>query len=246
MKKILQYILVSALLISGVQAKVLDATYSVSYGMFGQLGISDAHLETKDDTYSIEVSARTTGIVKKLSRNRQEKYISKGHIIDGMLVSDTLHVIRSYGDKYSEKIYRIDHQKKKVTKTSIGKKEGKVYKNETKELGFYTQDDLLTLYFNLPQRMELSKAGNYELAAVGAEKQKGKVKVMIPDAEKRSGYERTLGKGDFWYLTAIVYQKIFESNRGELMIAIGKDGVTQKAVLKDLVLYGDLVAERIK
>jgi len=232
--------------VSGLQAKVLDATYSISYGMFGQLGISDAHFETKDDTYVIEVGARTTGIVKKLSRNRKERYVSKGHIVDGMLVSDILHVIRSHSDKYSEKTYIIDHQHQKVTKVSISKKRGKIYKNETKELDFYSQDDLLTLYFNLPGRMDLSKAGTYELTAVGAEKQNGKVKIVIPNADKRVDYEKVLGNGDIWYLTAIIYQKIFESKKGELMIAIGKDGIAKKAVLKDLILYGDLVAERVK
>ncbi|BAF72869.1 DUF3108 domain-containing protein [Sulfurovum sp. NBC37-1] len=246
MKKTIRYVLFMIFAASGVQAKVLDATYSVSYGMFGQLGISKAHLETKGDTYVIEAGARTTGIVKKLSRNRQEKYISKGHIVDGMLISDSLQVIRSYGDKYAEKIYTVDHQNRKVTKTSIAKKKGKVYRNETKELDFYSQDDLLTLYFNLSKKMDLAKAGTYELSAVGAEKQNGKVKIVIPDDNRQVDYEKTLGKGDFWYLTAIVYQKIFESNKGELMIAIGKDGIAQKAVLKDLILYGDLVAKRIK
>jgi len=246
MKKTIRYVLFMILAASGVQAKVLDATYSVSYGMFGQLGISEAHLETKGDTYLIEVSARTTGIVKKLSRNRQEKYISKGHIVDGLLVSDTLRVIRSYGDKYAEKVYTIDHQSRKVTKTSIVKKKGKAYRNETKALDFYSRDDLLTLYFNLSKRMDLSKAGTYALSAVGAEKQNGKVKIVIPETNRLAEYQKTLGKGDFWYLTAIVYQKIFESSKGELMIAIGKDGIAQKAVLKDLILYGDLVAERIK
>jgi len=228
------------------EAKTLDATYKVSYGVFGQLGISKAHLETHKDTYTIEVSAKTSGIVKKLSRNRQERYISKGHIVNGLLVSDTLHIVRSYGRKYSEKTYIIDHKHKKVIKISIAKNKGKIYKNKTQELNFYSQDDLLTLYFNLSARMDPSKAGMYELTAVGAEKQDGKVKIVIPDKGRRGQYQKILGNGDFWYLTAIIYQKIFESNKGELMIAIGKDGIAQKAVLKDLIFYGDLVAERIK
>ncbi|AKF24382.1 hypothetical protein YH65_02460 [Sulfurovum lithotrophicum] len=246
MNKTVQYILVMIFLVSVGHAKVLDAAYSVSYGIFGQLGVSTAHLETSKNSYVIEISARTTGIVKKLSRNRQEKYISKGHIVNGILISDSLRMIRSYGDKYSEKIYRTDHRKKKVTKTYIARKKGKIYKNETKELAFYSQDDLLTLYFNLPKKIDLSKAGTYEIGAVGAEKQDGKVTIIVPDMDRRSIYEKILGKGNFRYLTAIVYQKIFESNKGELMIAVGKDNIAQKAVLKDLVLYGDLVVERIK
>lgn len=246
MNKTVQYIFFVIFLVSVGQAKVLDATYSVSYGIFGQFGISEAHLKTSGSSYVIEVSARTTGIVKKLSRNRQEKYISKGHIVNGILISDSLRMIRSYGDKYSEKVYRTDHRRKKVTKTYMAKKKGKKYKSETGELSFYSQDDLLTLYFNLPKRIDLSKAGSYELRAIGAEKQDGQVKIVIPDGKRYTDYVKTLGKGDFWYLTAIVHQKIFTSTQGELMIAMDRNGIAQKAVLKDLVLFGDLVAERIK
>ncbi len=44
----------------------------------------------------------------------------------------------------------------------------------------------------------------------------------------------------------IVYQKIFSSDKGELLLKIGKnDGITQKAVLKDLLLFGDVRAYKI-
>ncbi len=246
MKKNILIVLFMLLLFPELEARKLDATYSVSYGMFGELGVSDAHLETKGDTYIIEVSARTTGIVKRLSRNRQERYVSRGHIVDGMFVSDSFDVVRSYGNKVSTKRYTVDHQKKKVTKSSVRKKAGKVYQNESIVLDFYSKDDLLTLYFNLPRRVDLNKAKTYELTAVGAEKQSGKVKIIVPEKKEQKRYEESLGKGDLQYLTAIVYQKIFESNRGELMLAIGKDGIAEKAVLKDLILYGDLVAKRVK
>jgi hypothetical protein len=246
MKKNILIFLLVLLLFTGLEARKLDAAYSVSYGMFGELGISEAHLETKGDTYVIEVNARTTGIVKHLSKNRQESYVSRGHIVNGMLVSDTLEVVRSYGDKKSTKTYRIDHKNRKVTRTYIKKKAGKIFRNESRVLDFYSRDDLLTLYFNLSDRIDLDKPRSYELTAVGAEKQNGKVKIIVPDKKDRKHYEKSLGEGDFQYLTAIVYQKIFESNKGELMIAIGKDGIAEKAVLKDLILYGDLVAKRVK
>ncbi|HHO65819.1 MAG TPA: DUF3108 domain-containing protein, partial [Epsilonproteobacteria bacterium] len=76
MNKVMQSVFFMTLMISIIQAKVLDATYSVSYGIFGELGISEAHLETDGNTYTIEVSARTTGIVKRLSQDRQEHYTS--------------------------------------------------------------------------------------------------------------------------------------------------------------------------
>lgn len=227
-------------------AKELNATYSVSYGMLGELGISEAHLETDGNRYKIEVSAKTTGIVKRLSQNRQEYYISRGHVVEGMLVSDSLEVRRSHGNKASIKRYVIDHKKKKVTKSYIKKRAGKVYQNDSKVLDFYSKDDLLTLYFNLPKVIDLKKEGSYALSAVGAEKQQGKVSIVVPDTKHRAAYEKTLVRGEFDYLTAIVYQKLFQSNRGELMIAIGKDGIAEKAVLKDLILYGDLSAKRVR
>ena len=230
-----------------VQAKVLDVTYEVSFGVLGQLGISEAHLETQGDKYTIDIKVKATGLAKTLSSNRKERHISKGHIVNGMYISDSYTVVKSYGKKYIEKRYTIDHKKKKVKKEYFSKKNGKRHKKRHEILDFYSKNDLLTLYFNLPKIIKnRSKAGTYKLSAVGAERQKGIVKVTIPQKRELKRYKKVLGEGDYWYITAIIYQKIFASNKGELMLAVGKDGIAQKAVLKDLIMFGDLVAERIK
>jgi hypothetical protein len=235
------------LFISQIQAKVFDVSYKVSFGMFGQLGIADARLETKDDRYTMDIKMKATGLAKTLSKNRKERHISKGHIVKGLYISDSYQVVKSYGGKHIEKRYTIDHKNKKVKKEYLRTKNGKIEKNEHTILDFYSRNDLLTLYFNLPKMIkERSKAGTYRFSAVGAERQKGTVKVIIPKESELKRYKKILGEGDYWYLTAIMYQKIFASNKGELMLAVGKDGVAEKAVLKDLILFGDLVAERIK
>ena len=247
MKKSLFILGLVLVFMSQIQAKMLDVTYKVSFGMFGEMGISDAHLETKGDTYIIEIKMKATGMAKALSKNRKERHISKGHIVNGMFVSDTYKVIKTYGKKYIEKIYRIDHKKKRVTKDNTKKNQDKVTEEKRTILDFYSKNDLLTLYFNLPKMItDRSKATTYEFSAVGAERQEGKVEVRIPKESELKGYQKTLGEGDYWYMTAIIYQKIFASNKGELMLAVGKDGITQKAVLKDLMMFGDLVAERIR
>jgi len=247
MKKSLFILGLVLVFMSQIQAKMLDVTYKVSFGMFGEMGISDAHLETKGDTYTIEIKMKATGMAKALSKNRKERHISKGHIVNGILVSDTYKVIKTYGTKYIEKIYRIDHKKKRVAKDKIKKNQDKVTEEKHTVLDFYSENDLLTLYFNLPKMItDRSKATTYEFSAVGAERQGGKVEVRIPKELELKGYQKTLGRGDYWYMTAIIYQKIFASNKGELMLAVGKDGITQKAVLKDLMMFGDLVAERVK
>lgn len=231
---------------SQMQAEVLDVSYKVSFGVLGQMGIADAHLETKEDSYTINIGIKTTGMAKMLSKNRKEKHISKGHIRNGMFVPDSYRVIKTYGKKHIEKIYRIDHKKKRVTKDNTKQNKGKRREKKQTVLDFYSKNDLLTLYFNLPKMIkDKTRAGTYELNAVGAERQGGIVEVILPKASERKRYEKTLGRGEYWYMTAIIYQKIFASNKGELMLAVDKNGITQKAVLKDLVLFGDLVAERI-
>ena len=247
MKKSMFILALILLFISQIQAKVLDVSYEVSFGMLGKLGISEAHLETTGDKYTIDIKMKATGMAKILSKNRKERHISKGHIVNGMYISNSYYVVKSYGDKYIVKSYTIDHKTKKVKKEYFSKKNGKMTKGKEIMLDFYSENDLLTLYFNLPSMIkERSKIGTYEFSAVGAERQKGKVEVHIPKESELKGYQKTLGEGDYWYMTAIIYQKIFASNKGELMLAVGKDGVAQKAVLKDLILFGDLVAKRIK
>ena len=247
MKKSLFILALIFMFISQGHAKVLDVSYEVSFGVFGKLGISDAHLETTGDKYIIDIKMRATGLAKILSKNRKERHVSKGHIVNGMYISDSYKVVKSYGEKHIEKYYIIDHKNKKVKKAYFRTKNGKIEKDEHAVLDFYSENDLLTLYFNLPKMIqERSKAGTYKFSAVGAERQEGTVKVIIPKESEINGYKKTLGEGEYWYLTAIIYQKIFASNKGELMLAVGKDGVAQKAVLKDLILFGDLVAERIE
>jgi len=90
------------------------------------------------------------------------------------------------------------------------------------------------------------KASKYEFEAVGAERQKGKVTVIIPNKDKIESYKEVLGDDSTWYATAIIHQKIFSSKEGRLMLGIAKDGITNKAVLKDVIFFGDIRAERIK
>ncbi|WP_296823781.1 hypothetical protein [Sulfurovum sp.] len=247
MKKSFMVLWVCMIFSTLIHAKVLDVRYKVSFGIFGQMGIANAHMETKGNTYTIDIGMKATGMAKALSQNRKERHISKGHIVKGMFVSDTYRVVKTYGNKHIEKIYHIDHKKKRVKKDYVKKKKGKITGEEHTVLDFYSKNDLLTLYFNLPKMIkDKSKSGIYKLRAVGAERQKGLVKIKIPASKEIEVYKRTLGKGDYWYMTAIIYQKIFSSNKGELMLAVGKDGITQKAVLKDLIMFGDLVSERIK
>ncbi len=230
-----------------LDAKTIEAQYKVSFGIMGQLGIADAKITTDKNRYTIEIGAKATGLAKVLSSGREEKHISKGYIKNGRFISESYHVIKSFGNRYIEKIYTIDHKKRKVTKRYIKKKNGKITEDQKSTLDFYAENDLLSLYFNLENLIkDKTLAKKYQFKTVGAEKQKGKITVIVPTKKELPRYKKMLLDGDYWYISAIVHQKIFTSKHGELLIALDDEGMAQKAVLKDLILFGDLRGERIK
>ena len=246
MKKILIFIGI-LLNLTILQAETIKADYKVEFGIFGEIGIANAVLTKDEKSYVIDVELKATGMAKTLSGGRTEHHISKGHIENGVMVSDLYQVIKSHGSKTTNKIYRIDHETKKVTKTYKRWKDGKVDSDREETLDFYSKDDLLTLYFNLNHKIDdKTKSSSYTFKAVGAENQKGKAEIVIPKKEDYSEYKENLGDNDnSWYARAIIHQDIFSSDKGELLLRIGNDGVTEKAVLKDLILFGDIRAERI-
>jgi hypothetical protein len=234
-------------LISALQAKTIHAEYDVSYGIFGTIGTAKAKLEKSRKKYTIDIHLAATGMAKKLSGNRTERHVSKGHIAHGVLISDEYKVIRSYRNTRVVKTYSIDHKRKRVLKYYKKYKDGKLVSEEKTRLAFYSKDDLLTLYFNLDRVLpDKHHPGIYHFKAVGAEKQKGKVTVVIPSKKDLPGFKHDLEDGAAWYATVIIHQKIFMSKEGRLQLAVGKDGITQTALLKDLILFGDIKAVRKK
>ena len=245
MKKI--WIFITIMMLSTLNAETIKADYKVEFGIIGEIGVANAVLTRDENAYEIDVQLKATGLAKTLSGGRTEHHVSKGHIENGLMVSDMYQVIKSHGSKTSNKIYRFDHQKKIVTKSYKSWKNGKVKKESTETLKFYSKDDLLTLYFNLNKKIDRTKEDkHYTFLAIGAEKQEGKAEIYIPKKSDYGEYKEMLGESDnSWYAQAIIHQKIFSSDKGELMLRIGDDGITQKAVLKDLILFGDVRATKM-
>jgi len=248
MKQILILLSVFALFTTTTQAETITANYKVEFGIFGEIGIANATL-TKDETsYEIDVELEATGLAKRLSGNRKEHHISKGHIENGVMVSDLYQVIKSHGKQTTNKIYYIDHVNKSVIKSYKHWDNGKVDSDSNESMDYYSKNDLLTLYFNLDNMVEdKQKSKSYTFTAVGAEKQNGSVDVVIPKSDEIGEFKDAVGDKDKdgWYARAIINQDIFSSDKGELLLRIGEDGITQKAVLKDLILFGDIRAVRL-
>jgi len=228
-------------------AQTIKANYDVSYGIFGQIGTAKALLNKDKKKYSIDIHLEATGLAKVLSGDRKERHISKGHIEHGLMVSDLYQVIKSHGDTVINKEYWTDHKRKKVIKKHQKFKQGKLVSNKRTILEFYAKDDLLTLYFNLDSAIkEKRKPRTYLFKAVGAEKQKGKVTVIIPKKNDLPQYLESLGDDSAWYATAIIHQQIFSSQEGRLLLGVAADGITDQAVLKDVIFFGDIKGVRVK
>ena len=51
-----------------------------------------------------------------------------------------------------------------------------------------------------------------------------------------------VGKGELgdWFTTVIMHRQLYQSTQGELDVRIGEEGLVEKAVLKDLIFFGDV------
>ena len=248
MKQLFLLLSTAVLFITTAHAETIEANYKVEFGIFGEIGIANATLTRDESSYQIDVELEATGLSKKLSGNRKEHHISKGHIENGVMVSDMYQVIKSHGSKTVTKIYTIDHTAKTVNRHYKRWTNGELTKDKNVSMDYYSKNDLLTLYFNLGDMIEdKQKDGAYTFTAVGAEKQNGSVELEIPKSSEVEEFKDALGdkSANGWYARAIINQDIFSSDKGELLLKIGEDGITQKAVLKDLIFFGDIRAIKI-
>ena len=122
----------------------------------------------------------------------------------------------------------------------------KIHEEKTHNLEYYAKNDILSLFFNLRKKLPIFEKGKeYTLNAVGANKTKGLINILMPssnDLEKINTYLKTDDKSKF---TAFINQRIFQSKRGELLISLNKEGFCSYAVLRDVLLFGDIVGKMV-
>ncbi|MCI4406976.1 MAG: DUF3108 domain-containing protein [Sulfuricurvum sp.] len=223
-----------------LSAQVLTATYEVSYGIFEALGVADARFETREDnTYSIRIEARTTGLAKVLTNNRVETYESHGHIINGILVPQKYIKIRRTDSKKTTKIYTFDHPNKTVWCENIQSDEWDKVKND-----FYASEDILTLFFNF--KHYLKERQDRAFYVIGGNRKDGRINVAFPKDEALAEMKQTLGMESGEFLKVVLNDRIFSSAQGELLINLDSEGLAQKAILEDVLFFGDIVGKRIR
>ena len=228
-----------------VLAQTLQLNYKATFGIFGTVGSIHNSLTKTNKTYSIKTIVKLEGLAKMMLGNQKETYISKGHMENGLMVSDFYEMTSEKKNKKKVKTYLFDHKKKTTSKNEKVWRKGVLTENNTHALGFYAKDDLLTLYFNLGTALK-EKGKTYTFNAVGLEKQNGKVSITVPNNKQLKAYKKDLGANAYLYAKALIHQKNFRKKKGDILLAIGKDGFIQKSVIKDILLYGDATLVRVK
>lgn len=226
-------------------AKVDLVNYQATFGLFGTVGTIKNKITKQTKTYKIESRVEFAGLAKLLMRGQVEHYVSKGHMKNGLMISDTYSMTSTKKDKIVKKEYFINHKTKNVTKRVRKWKSGKLVKDKKETLGFYAKDDLLTLYFNLGTAVT-KKGKKYHFKAVGLEKQQGKVQITVPNQTEQASYVKDLGQGASLYAKALIVQRNFKNKKGDILLSLAKDGYIQNTVIKNVLLYGDARIERLK
>ncbi len=226
-----------------LNAKNIEADYSVEFGIVGEVGKVHATLTSDQRYYMIDANVSAVGIARAVTDDLKERHISKGHISKDFLVTDMYQMIKSFGHYTSTTIYRVNHKKKKVTRQYKKWKYDKQIRNETVTLDYYGKDDMMTLFLNLPKYIkEKHTPKKYQFKAIGADRKNGRVDITIPSPDGIKEMKNFLGEGQEgnWYSTVVMHRKLYHSKQGELDVKVGKEGLVDKAVLKDLYFFGDV------
>jgi len=247
MKKYVKYLLVALWMVTLLGANDKTINYKATFGIFGKVGHIANHIHTNGNHYQIDTTVTLAGMAKMIMGGQVEHYTSKGHIENGLMVTDSYEMVSTKGSKRTIKAYRIDHQKRRVIKEYTKIKNGKVVKHYRKDLHFYAKDDLLTLYFNMDKHIKNhADAHRFTLKAVGLEKQKGLVEITVAKGKEIQAYKKDLGRSANWYAKAQIVQKNFRKKKGDILLSVDSDGYIKNAVIKDILMYGDAKLTRTK
>lgn len=227
-----------------LNAKNIEADYTVEFGIVGEVAKVHATLRSEQNFYTVDANVSAVGsIAKAVTDNLKERHISKGHVVNDLLVTDMYQMIKSYGVYTSTTIYRADHRKKKLTRQYKKWRHNKQIQNSTVTLDYYGKDDMMTLFLNLPKHIKHRYTEKkYQFKAIGADRKNGRVDVTILSEKSLKQMKRLLGEGKEgdWYSKVVMHRKLYQSKKGELDVMIGKEGLVDKAVLKDLIFFGDV------
>lgn len=259
MKKLSALLLLSSALLFGAHAK-----YDVTFSVFGKIGEADVTMERNADDYLVTIDAKTTGTAADLSGNRKEIYISQGRVVDGVLVPDVLSIQRSSKGNLEFTSFLFDHKEhtisvekakiKEVTESSVDimslaikRTQHKKFSSSQKYNDFYTQNDIVSLFFNASHYLKDMKSGDKKiLQAVGVSTKNGEVAIAAPKQPQLQHMQKVMTSGTAdQYVRVGVSKEYFENDDGALLVSLSPDTFPQEAMMEGILMFGDIRGVRV-
>jgi hypothetical protein len=218
-------------------SKTMIAEYYAKYGIFGTIAKAEGIFEHNATNYKIYTVSKALGIAAVLSKHMVQTYSSIGIIKNNRLIPTTYISTRKKGNNFYKRIYLFDHKNKKITRLKY--KNSKLEANET--LTYYTPDDVLSLYFNLPYYLKQQKKSIYTFYALGGRKKDGKIDITFPKGKELKKIKKALDANKGICIKANLYNKVFAGDKGILYLVIDpKKWVTLKGMVKNVLKIGNL------
>jgi len=212
----------------------IQATYNAKYGWLGTVGIAKGYFEKNETDYIIKTNSKLTGIAATLSHHLKNSYISIGKIKNGILYPKKYITIRKNSKKEVKTIFIFN--KKHIQKIRFIN--GKLDSNST--LSYYVNQDILSLYFNLPKFIKKHNK-KYIFYALGGRHKDGKIEVTFPKGNELKKIQDTFDNIKGIYIKANLFNKIFAGDKGILYLVINpKNWVTLRGMVKNVLKIGNL------
>jgi len=144
MRKII-FILISLSVLLSANIVIQNVKYEAGISFYGEVGTINIRFEqdNNQDTYKMKVVASSSGLIKKLTRNREDVFISEGIIKDGVYKPNKF-IRKIIKDDYLEKIiYTFDYKNKKIIKNSYKEELVKSSEFDISTMGIVTKKRLI-------------------------------------------------------------------------------------------------------
>ena len=216
--------------------------YKVKAPLLGTEGEIVVNYYVGANSYSIDASMRTFGLAKKLSGNRIEHYSANGSIRGSKYYAKHFTQNATYKNKKNHLEYIFNYGSRKITKVRNKWKNGKLTTNYSKTLDYWTYNDLFSVYHNIVHDLKGKPAMWYNVKVAGLEKNAGNLKILVPTKAQQAKEARSLGVKNVWIFHIITNKKILKSSNGEIIFAVGDDGIAKAVRVLNVPYVGHLDA----
>ena len=228
--------------LSSMALTASSLSYAIKAPLFGTVGNVNINYHSTATNYKVNVSLSTSGFAKKVTGDRKANYRSKGFISANRYKSTLFYDDTRYKNKRREHKYVFNYKKRKIYKTTKAWKDNKLTKDTKRTLPYFTYNDFFSAYHNIVATLKNKPSGVYQMQVAGMEKYGGYLKIIIPSKSQQKKEAKMLGAKGSWVFHLKTKRKILGSKSGELIFAVGSDGIAKVVRVLDVPFVSHLDA----